>query len=174
MSVAYAERMGNASSASSYLPLRTADLLRPLTDIQAWQDDTNMPTRYQQLRQAIARLGWNADEQHAYLERILDFPRPVGTPTGYGNDELLEEFDGIYMAVGDMRDWGEITQDEIDAAKPLDDLFKRWIGPQNADFWRREALWSDARWEQVRQCARKVLIHYPDEKRASDWIRDRY
>ena len=129
-----------------------------------------MPTRYQQLRQAIARLGSNADEQHAYLESILDYPRPKGTPTGYGNDELLEEFDGIYMAVEHMRQWGEIRQEEIDAAKPLDDLLNKWPGREHADFWRREALWGDPRWEQVRQCARQVLSHYPDEERPSDWL----
>jgi hypothetical protein len=129
-----------------------------------------MATRYQQLRGAIARLGANADEQHAYLESILDYPRPDGIRTGYGNDELLEEFDGIYMAVEDMRDWGEISQSEIDAAKPLQELLNKWCRQQNSDFWQREALWSDPRWEQVRQCARQVLTRYPDEERASDWM----
>ena len=128
-----------------------------------------MPTRYQQLRQAIARLASTADEQHAYLESILSHLAPNGDASGYGNDELALEFGDIYMAAGDMRDWGEITQEEIDAAKPLDDLLAKWSGGQDGEFWRREALWSDPRWDQVRQCARQVLSLYPDEERASGW-----
>ena len=62
-----------------------------------------MPTRYQQLRQAIARLASAADEQHAYLESILSHLTPDGEVTGYGNDELALEFGDIYMAVGHMR-----------------------------------------------------------------------
>ena len=129
-----------------------------------------MPTRYQQLRQAILRLGLNPDEQHTYLESILGHLTSDGDATGYGNDELALEFGDIYVAVGHMRDRGEINQDEIDAAKPLDELLDKWSDQQNADFWRREALWSDQRWEQVRQCARQVLSVYPDEERVSDWM----
>ena len=129
-----------------------------------------MPTRYQQLRQAIARLGSTADEQHAYLESILGHLTPDGDATGYGNDELALQFDDICMAVGHMQDWGEINQDEIDAAKPLVELLDKWSGEQNADFWRRDALWSDQRWDQVRLCARQVLLAYPDEQRETDWM----
>jgi len=128
-----------------------------------------MATRYQQLRQAIARFAADADEQHAYLESIFAHPTRTGDATGYGNDELAEEFDGIYRATGHMLEWGEITQEEIDAAKPLEALLDQWSGEQNADLWRREALWQDPRWEQVRQCARQVLSQYPDEERTSDW-----
>ena len=129
-----------------------------------------MPTRYQQLRQAIARLGANADEQDAYLEGILGHLTPDGGASGYGNDELALEFEDIYMAVGDMLHWGEISQKEIDAAKPLNEMLSKWSGQQNADFWQRDALRSDQRWEQVRQCSRQVLLAYPDEERASDWM----
>ncbi len=125
--------------------------------------------RYQQLRQAISRLAASADEQHAYLESILGHLTADGDASRYGNDELALEFDDIYMAAGHMRAWGEITQDEIDAAKPLDDLLHQWGGEQHAEFWRREALWQDQRWERVRQCAREVLRQYPDEKRPSEW-----
>ncbi len=129
-----------------------------------------MSTRYQQLRQAIARLADTADEQHAYLESILGHLTPDGDATGYGNDELALEFEGMYVAVGHMRDWGEIGQEEIDAAKPLNELLEKWSGQQNAEFWRRDALWSDPRWEQVRQSAREVLRLYTDEERLSGWV----
>src|SRR6188768_210747 len=121
--------------------------------------------RYQLLRETIVRLAASADDQHAYLESILAHLTPNGDATGYGNIELALEFDGIYPATEDMRQCGEITQEEIDAAKPLEALLTRWNGQQNADFWRREALWQDPRWEQVRQCARQVLSQYPNEER---------
>ena len=129
-----------------------------------------MATRYQQLRQAIVRLQSSADEQHAYLESILAHLTPGDDATGYGNDELALEFGEIYGAARHMREWGEITQREIDAVKPLSELLDKWSGEQNGDFWRREALWSDPRWEQVRQCARQALRLYRDEERASDWM----
>ncbi len=128
-----------------------------------------MPSRYQQLRQAIARLGANPDEQDAYLESMVGHLTPDGGASGYGNDELALEFKDIYMAVRDMLHWGEISQEEIDAAKPLNELLSKWSGEQNADFWQRNALWSDQRWEQVRQCSQQVLLGYPDEERESDW-----
>ena len=65
-----------------------------------------------------------------------------------------------------------ITQQEIDAAKPLDALLDTWGGSESAGSWRREALWADPRWEQVRECARQVLSQLPDEDRPSDWMRE--
>lgn len=104
---------------------------------------SSMWDRYQQLRQAISQLASGADEQHAYLESILGHLTPDGDARGYGNSELAEEFDDIYRAAGHMRNWGEISQDEIDAVRPLNDIFDRWRGEQKPDFWQREALWSD-------------------------------
>src|SRR6187551_3311781 len=101
--------------------------------------------RYQLLRESIVRLAASADDQHAYLESILAHLTPNGDATGYGNDELALEFDDLYPATEHMRQWGEITQEEIDAARPLEALLDRWSGHQNADFWRREALWQDPR-----------------------------
>jgi hypothetical protein len=128
-----------------------------------------MPTRYQQLRQAVARLSWEADEQHAYLESILAPHGPAGSGVGYGNDELALELDDIFCAAGDMREWGKISDAEVAAVKPLDLLLDRWSGPANSDFWRREALWSDERWEEVRACAKQVLASLPDEERDTGW-----
>jgi hypothetical protein len=126
-----------------------------------------MASRYQQLRQSIVRLSQSADEQHDYLESAHGRPGEGGDASGYGNDELALEFSDIYVAAAHMRDGDEISQEEIDAAKPLDTMLAVWSGAQNADFWRREALWSDPRWEQVRQCARRVLDAFPDEERPS-------
>ena len=62
------------------------------------------------------------------------------------------------------------SEEEIAAARPLDEMLSAWSGKNNADFWRREALWSDPRWDEVRACARRVLSVYPDEERPSDWL----
>jgi len=128
-----------------------------------------MPTRYQQLRQAVANLAAPAAEQASYLDRIFEDLVGGGSAAGYGNDELGLEFGDSYGCAGHMRDHGEITQAEIDAAKPLDELIHRWSGRHNADFWTREALFTDPRWEEVRQCARRILAAFPDEERPSDW-----
>jgi hypothetical protein len=129
-----------------------------------------MPTRYQQLRQAIERLAASADQQHTYLEGILGHLAPSGDASRYGNDELALTFGDIYCAVGHMKEWGEITQTEIDAAKPLDTLLRKLSGPEKAGVWKREALWSDPHWDEVRTCARIVLDAFPDERRDSDWM----
>jgi hypothetical protein len=128
-----------------------------------------MPTRYQQLRQAIANLAAPADEQVSHLDGI--FARLTGgcSAAAYGNDELALEFGDIYCAVGHMHDYGEVTQAEIDAARPLDEMLDRWSGQQNTDFWAREALFGDPRWEELRECARRVLAAFPDEERQSEW-----
>ena len=131
-----------------------------------------MPTRYQQLRQAIARLASNADEQHAYLESIFGSPNGRRDACAYGNDELALEFSSIFDAAGHMLQWAEITQDEIDAAKPLDAMLDELSGKHCKDFWQREALWTDPRWAKVRRCARQVLKLYPDEERPSGWMTD--
>jgi hypothetical protein len=128
-----------------------------------------MPTRYQQLRQAISNLAAPASEQAAYLDRM--FSSLTGNAADYGNDELALEFDRIYRAAGHMLEYGEIAQEEIDAAKPLDALLDRWSGGANADFWTREALFNDPRWEEVRLSAQDALQAYPDERRESDWTR---
>lgn len=54
-----------------------------------------------------------------------------------------------------------------EAIQPLDLLLEQWSGQENADFWRREALFHDPRWVQVRACAARALARLPDEERAT-------
>jgi hypothetical protein len=124
-----------------------------------------MPTRYQQLRQAILRLSWGADEQHAYLESILASVSGAGSGVSYGNDELALDLDDIFCAAEDMRERGEISDAEVAAVKPLDALLEKWSGSSNSDFWRREALWTDERWQEVRAYAQQALAALPEEER---------
>lgn len=128
-----------------------------------------MPTRYQMLRQAIANLAAPAEEQAAYLDRLHGPLTGGGSAAGYGNDELALEFDDIHCAVGHMLEYGEIRRSEIDAATPLDEMLRRWSGRRNSDFWTRDALFTDSRWEEVRMCARQILAAFPDEERSGGW-----
>jgi hypothetical protein len=128
-----------------------------------------MPTRYQQLRQAIANLAAPATEQRAYLESIFpSYDLPL--PTGFSADELGLEFE-IYLATGDMLECGEISQQEIDAARSLDELLDKLSGKQNGAFWTVGALFDDARWDEVRRIASEALACYPDEVRSSEFTR---
>jgi hypothetical protein len=128
-----------------------------------------MPTRYQQLRQAIANLAAPAEAQIAYLDGIH---RPLtggGSAAGYSNDELALEFEDIHCAVGHMLEYGEITQAEIEAAKPLNELLLQRSGQHDTASWTRGALFTDPRWEEIRECASRCLAAFPDEERSGGW-----
>ena len=129
-----------------------------------------MPTRYQQLRQAIANLAAPAAEQRAHLESIFpDYGSPL--PPSFNTDELGLEFGDIYLATGDMLECGEISQGQVDAAKPLDRFLERWSGKADPDFWTVAALFDDARWDQVRLLASEALASYADEVRDGDFLK---
>ena len=125
-----------------------------------------MPSRFQQLREAVANLAAPAGEQVRYLDHSFKLLTGGGSAEGYGNDELALELDDIFQAANDMIEHGELTEAEKGAIGPLDELLTRWCGPDNADFWQREALFRDARWADVRACAAQALARLPDEKRA--------
>ncbi len=129
-----------------------------------------MPTRYQVLRQVVANLAAPAEVQVAHLNGVFADCTP-DVQAAYGNDELALEFEDAYLAVNHLRSHGEISQREIDALAPLDSLLRRWSGEANAGFWRREALFADPRWAQVRDCAKAALNQLPNEPRESDYIR---
>ena len=56
---------------------------------------------------------------------------------------------------------GEISAVQAEAARAVDAFLEKWSGEENADFWVREALWTDPRWEEVRRLARIALIAFP-------------
>jgi hypothetical protein len=125
-----------------------------------------MPTRYEQLRQAIAVLGAPAPEQASYLDELMAPVTGGGSAAAYGNDELALGLDDIFHASKDMIWHGELTDAEAALIRPLDDLLTQLSGKHNADFWRREALDADARWDDVRALARSALSGLTDEERA--------
>ena len=125
-----------------------------------------MTSRYQQLRQAVARLAATPEEQVAYLDSILGAFTPNGDASGYGNDELAFELEAIFEASADMIYHGELTELEKACVEPLDALLEKWSGEENAEFWARSALFSDPRWQEARNIAGEALSQLPDEERA--------
>ncbi|WP_422344677.1 hypothetical protein [Parasphingorhabdus sp.] len=113
-------------------------------------------TRIDRLEQAISNLAANADEQHAYLESILAPVSGYNDGRGYGNDELGLEFDDIFIAVDDVVHCSELSKDQLQATRLLDEHLGQLWGEQNADFWARDALWHDPRWQVVRDLAKKA------------------
>ena len=116
-----------------------------------------MQSRLERLRAAIANLAASPDEQAAYLDCLHDPVTGGESAARYGNDELAMEFGDIFLATGQMIDAGELTPWQRNAAAPLDQALQRWSGEVHADFWQRDALWSDARWEEVRRLAKQAL-----------------
>jgi hypothetical protein len=125
-----------------------------------------VPSRYQQLRQAVVKLAAPAEEQVRYLDEIFTSITGGRSAAGYGNDELALELDGIFGAANDMIEHDELSATEKEAVRPLHELLDRWSGPEKAGFWGRDALFSDVRWDEVRACAAGALARLPDEERA--------
>jgi hypothetical protein len=125
-----------------------------------------VPTRFQQLRQSVANLAAPAEEQVRYLDHIFTSLTGGESAAGYGNDELALDLEDIFLAAEDMVEHGELREVEKEAIRPLDELLGKWSGQQNADFWRREALFDDPRWAAVRACATRILEQLPNEDRA--------
>lgn len=125
-----------------------------------------MPTRFEELRQAVAYLAAPGAEQAAHLDRLMGPVTGGGSAAAYGNDELALSLDDIFHAANDMIWHGELTEAEAELIRPLDDLLTKLSGDHNANFWRREALDEDARWNDVRALAKSALSGLPDEERA--------
>ena len=125
-----------------------------------------MPSRFQQLRQAVANLAAPAEEQVRHLDRLFVSMTAGGSAEAYGNDELVEEFYDIFPATNDMIEYGELTEAEKEAVSPLEATLTRWCGQRDGEFWSRDALFHDPRWADIRACALRALADLPDEERA--------
>jgi hypothetical protein len=130
-----------------------------------------MGTRYTFLREAVANLAAPAEAQVSHLDGTFSGLTGGKSADGYGNDELALEFEDGFIAVSHMLRFGEITQVDIDALQTLNDMLIRWSGSAHGDFWVREALFKDPRWQAIRLRAAEVLSLLPDEIRASDYTR---
>ena len=131
-----------------------------------------MPTRYKMHREVIANLAAPAEMQDAHLLSISGQLPPDEART-YCIDELALELEDAFTfgPIRQMLERGEIEQEQIDAVLPLDAFLEKWSGEENADFWARDALYTDPRWEEARVLARSALAPFPDEER-SGWVPD--
>jgi hypothetical protein len=125
-----------------------------------------MPTRYEQLREVVSVLAAPATQQAAHLDRLFSTLVSGRSAAAYGNDELACELDDIFMAANDMIEHGELTEQEAAAIRPVHTMLGDLSGQHNADFWRRNALADDRRWEQIRTLAGAALKKLPMEGRA--------
>jgi len=130
-----------------------------------------MMTRYQRLRNAVAILAAPPEQQAEYLDQLFVPCTGGGSAEAYGNDELVLGLDDIFAARGHMMDFGELKASEIAVIEPLNDLFLAYSQPVDVAFWKREALFDDARWQTVRDIATNVLSQLPNEARESDYTR---
>jgi len=128
-------------------------------------------TRYTMLRETVAHLAAEPDAQARYLDDSFVDLTGGGSAADYGNNELVLEFDDIFVATEHMLEHGEITRTEIDSIRPLADMLEIFCKEADDSFWQREALYSDQRWNQLRRCATDILPQLPDEERDSDYLR---
>lgn len=121
-----------------------------------------MRPRYERLRASITNLAATPELQVTYLDKIFTGMTGGHSAEGYGNNELIDEVDDLLSIIDSMVEDKEISQSEFDAVKPLSDFLDQICAEADQQFWLRPALYTDARWEQLRQCARQVLLHLPD------------
>jgi hypothetical protein len=72
-------------------------------------------------------------------------------------DDLAEDYNAIAVAADSMLRLGELTQEQHDRVRELDDFLGSFSGQANAQLWTPEALRSAPEWEQVRKMASHCL-----------------
>ncbi len=124
--------------------------------------DQPIPTEtlYTNLKGSIERLTWTAEQQVAYLDSILGHMTAAEDASGYGNDELALELEDNLFILPNLLDAGLVKMETVDLIKPLDIFLEENSGQENADFWARDALYHDERWNEVRRLARTALAAF--------------
>ena len=112
------------------------------------------------LKGSIERLTWTAEQQVAYLDSILGHMTEAEDASGYGNDELALELEDNLSILPNLLNAGLIQMETVDSIKPLDIFLEENSGQENADFWARDALHHDERWNEVRRLARTALAAF--------------
>jgi len=107
-----------------------------------------MSDRMQRLRGQLTVLASSATEQLRYLEE-QNLPECI--------DELALDYDAIAATANDMLSRGEVSQQQRNCVKALNDFLGEFSGQQNAHLWTPEALRSAPEWEKVRRMATECL-----------------
>ncbi|MEH6714268.1 hypothetical protein [Parasphingorhabdus flavimaris] len=117
-------------------------------------------TLYINLKDSIERLTWTPEQQVAYLDSILGHMTEAEDASGYGNVELALELEDNLVTIPNILDAGFLEIEAVDSIKPLDTFLGKYGGQENADFWARDALYHDERWNEVRKLARTALTAF--------------
>lgn len=126
--------------------------LSTLSGLIALRYGDAMDGRLDMLKLALGNLAGSAEEQAKYLDELL------GTnAAAYGNDELAQELNDAFASHLDMKERGLLADEQIAAIHPVDQMLGQLSAQADAAFWRREALETDLRWQQVRDAARAAL-----------------
>ncbi|MEM8723927.1 MAG: hypothetical protein AAGE86_00250 [Pseudomonadota bacterium] len=124
---------------------------------------------YISLRDGVELLAAPANEQ---VERLDHWFREItggGSAEAYGNYELLAGYCEDVIAMSYLVQIGQVTNTEADAMLRLDTFIGETI--KDEDFYERDALFSDPRWEGIRIAAREVLAELPDKSSDTEWMK---
>ena len=100
------------------------------------------------LLRVVRCLSQDADEQLAELRRL-----------GCSDvvDELALQFHDQAILADQLHSSGEITEEELDVVRRIDQLLDGMSGEANAELWTAAALRTSSLWEQVRTLAREFV-----------------
>jgi len=111
-----------------------------------------MDQRLETLKATLRTLSAPARAQADYLDGLCG-----PTAADYGNDELGLELDDAFSSHEEMLKAGLLTDRQATAIRLLNGLLASGSSNAESEFWKREALSTDPRWEQVRSAARAAL-----------------
>ena len=121
--------------------------------------------RYKRLREAVSILASPAEVQIDWLDQLFSSLTKGETAEAYGNDELALTFEDAFSPAQFMIENGEMSRQEFEKLRSLDVLLELYSGETQKEFWRREALQEDPRWEIIRLRAQEVLEGMPEDAR---------
>jgi len=113
-------------------------------------DDTAARNTYQNLRNDLACIGWEAEQQIAWMREHR-----------WGADELALQLDDDYPVAWALRERGWLPEAADQMIKEIDGLFKSMSG--EAARWTDDAVRSDATWTRLRDLARQALDAMPEQ-----------
>jgi hypothetical protein len=121
-----------------------------------------MSDAYSKLRDAVACLASSADSQSSHLDKLF---APIdGNKSKYRNcDELALGFDDAFLE-GKGPAAKLLNENQKSLIEDLDNYLKSVSGQANWQFWERDALFTDDRWDHVRKLATRALDRLPPIK----------
>ena len=125
---------------------------------------------YLSLRQKVELLAAPATEQVEWLDQSFSLVTGGGSAEGYGNDELLDGYFEDVVALNHLVEIGQVTKTEAESMLRLEDFIAE-MSKGNDEFFERDALFSDRRWEDIRVVAKEVLAELPNKSNDPEWMK---